>query len=53
MLLDPLLASQPAALLPSREQMAFSLAYHIIQAQATERADRLFGLGRAKPFRMC
>jgi cytochrome bd ubiquinol oxidase subunit I len=29
-MLDPLLASQPAALLPSREQMAFTLAYHII-----------------------
>jgi cytochrome d ubiquinol oxidase subunit I len=30
MTLDLLLASQPAALLPSREQMAFTLAYHII-----------------------
>lgn len=30
MTLDPLLATQPAALLPSREQMAFTLAYHII-----------------------
>ncbi len=30
MMLVPLLASQPAALLPSREQMAFTLAYHII-----------------------
>ena len=29
-MLEPLLASQPAALLPSREQMAFTLAYHII-----------------------
>jgi cytochrome bd ubiquinol oxidase subunit I len=29
-MLDPLLASQPGALLPSREQMAFTLAYHII-----------------------
>ena len=29
-MLDPVLASQPAALLPSREQMAFTLAYHII-----------------------
>jgi cytochrome bd ubiquinol oxidase subunit I len=30
MILISLLASQPAALVPSREQMAFTLAYHII-----------------------